>query len=144
MVIGTGRSDWLLCSQQHHRHSSSSYSYSRLWSRNGALMTQFSLRYRTTSLVTRGLSARPSVVRAALETASPTAKQQQAWQQALLGAMLQQHARDTAERTAHNSCAGLDTQLDAVFDGLDDIFYSKVNTLSAWHNINQGSELAWC
>jgi hypothetical protein len=89
-------------------------------------MAQFLLRNRTPSVVTRGLSDRPSVVRAVLEKAAPTAKQQP-WQQNVLEAMLQQHARDTAERTAYSSCAGLDKQLDAVFDGLDDIFYSKVN-----------------
>lgn len=51
---------------------------------------------------------------------------QQPWQQAVLEAMQEQHCKQTSEINTTSSCVTLDTQLDAVYDGLDDIFYSKV------------------
>lgn len=105
-----------------------------------SLMAHFLVRHRTSTLGTRGTRSRPAV-RAVLHTSAPIEKQQ-LWQQAVLAAMLQQHATDTAERSAYSSCAELDAQLDSVFDGLDDIFYSKVIQLQLQRIIDQ-AQLPW-
>jgi hypothetical protein len=47
--------------------------------------------------------------------------------------MQEQHCKQTTDVEAFSSCVVLDSQLDAVYDGLDDIFYSKV-WAAAEHN----------
>jgi hypothetical protein len=65
-------------------------------------------------------------LRAAVHQAPTAPTKQQSWQHAVLEAMQEQHCKQTTNAEAFSSCVLLDSQLDAVYDGLDDIFFSKV------------------
>lgn len=56
--------------------------------------------------------------------AAATHHGQQPWQQALLQQMQLAHSRSPSP--AYGGCEALEPVLDVVYDGLDDIFYSKV------------------
>jgi hypothetical protein len=69
---------------------------------------------------------RPAPAAAARAAVLSTEQQQHAWQQALLEAMQEEYCKDAAESNPTLSCSTLEAYLDAVYDSLDEVLFSKV------------------
>lgn len=77
------------------------------------------------------LPVRPRPSAARVVHAAAAATEQHAWQHALLEAVQEEYCKDVAESNPTLSRSTLEACLDAVYDSLDEVFFSKVSVFAA-------------